>query len=617
MTQNFGFSGSKAIDLTGYVPYVGATQNVNLGAFGLTADFLQLSTTPATTGAVAQMWWNDTEGTMNLGMKGGNAVNQIGTETYYPLVVNKSGVDLTQGTLVMANPSGIAQGNRISVIKAISDGTYTAEMLLGILTEDIAKNQQGFCTWFGYVHDLPLNTLQPVGETWAEGNILYSNPAIAGGLSNTLPTAPALKSTIAVITSINGNNLTLMVRPRFGSKLGGLNDVNAPTPSNNDVLYYVSASQTWRSNSIAGVLGYTPTPQTRTLTINGTTYDLSANRTWTIASGMVNPMTTAGDLIYGGVSGTPTRLALGTSGYVLQAGASAPTWFNLFGTDNTWTGVQTFNPTPTASGGVARTINLTSTLIASANNDALVSLDINPSYTLGAFTGVKQMYIRTPTTNASTSKGGVYIGGNSSAGGTDFANSPDLWVGYGSSGYTYINFLASSNALYGQITYGSVGSYKGFLFTINGTSATTGIYNQKFQFVQGQRTASIGQEADTTHSYQAPTFNNFYLRMSSNNDNTRYFKIFTDNASATQTERFALQGFSNSAIAYFNNVAGVGFNVVSPTALVHVGGSTTATASLRIVSGTAPTSPNDGDMWYDGTNVKFRVVGTTKTFTLV
>jgi hypothetical protein len=45
--------------------------------------------------------------------------------------------------------------------------------------------------------------------------------------------------------------------------------------------------------------------------------------------------------------------------------------------------------------------------------------------------------------------------------------------------------------------------------------------------------------------------------------------------------------------------------------------STTGSAGFNIPSGTAPTSPNDGDMWYDGTNVKFRVGGSTKTFTLV
>ena len=57
-----------------------------------------------------------------------------------------------------------------------------------------------------------------------------------------------------------------------------------------------------------------------------------------------NPMTTLGDIIYGGTvtSGVaaPTRLALGTQNYFLQAGATAPTYFNLFGTSNTFTASQ-------------------------------------------------------------------------------------------------------------------------------------------------------------------------------------------------------------------------------------------------------------------------------------
>lgn len=44
--------------------------------------------------------------------------------------------------------------------------------------------------------------------------------------------------------------------------------------------------------------------------------------------GMTNPMTTAGDIIYGGSSGTPTRLAGGTSTFVLTSNGatSAPSW---------------------------------------------------------------------------------------------------------------------------------------------------------------------------------------------------------------------------------------------------------------------------------------------------
>lgn len=39
-----------------------------------------------------------------------------------------------------------------------------------------------------------------------------------------------------------------------------------------------------------------------------------------------NPMTTAGDIVYGGASGAPTRLPAGTSSQVLVGGASAPSW---------------------------------------------------------------------------------------------------------------------------------------------------------------------------------------------------------------------------------------------------------------------------------------------------
>lgn len=53
--------------------------------------------------------------------------------------------------------------------------------------------------------------------------------------------------------------------------------------------------------------------------------------TW--ASVLTNPMTTGGDLIYGGSSGTATRLANGTSGQVLQSagGTAAPAWSTLPG----------------------------------------------------------------------------------------------------------------------------------------------------------------------------------------------------------------------------------------------------------------------------------------------
>jgi hypothetical protein len=48
-----------------------------------------------------------------------------------------------------------------------------------------------------------------------------------------------------------------------------------------------------------------------------------------------------------------------------------------------------------------------------------------------------------------------------------------------------------------------------------------------------------------------------------------------------------------------------------------LGASTTAKASLRIPSGTAPTTPTNGDIWFDGTDLKIRVAGVTRTIVLL
>lgn len=63
--------------------------------------------------------------------------------------------------------------------------------------------------------------------------------------------------------------------------------------------------------------------------------------------------------------------------------------------------------------------------------------------------------------------------------------------------------------------------------------------------------------------------------------------------------------------------ANSGLGTLTPTALLHLTGSTTARASLRIASGTAPTTPNEGDIWNDGANLKIFIGGTTKTFTII
>jgi hypothetical protein len=44
---------------------------------------------------------------------------------------------------------------------------------------------------------------------------------------------------------------------------------------------------------------------------------------------------------------------------------------------------------------------------------------------------------------------------------------------------------------------------------------------------------------------------------------------------------------------------------------------TTSNAQINLATSTAPTSPNNGDIWFDGTNLFMRIGGVTKTFTII
>ena len=105
--------------------------------------------------------------------------------------------------------------------------------------------------------------------------------------------------------------------------------------------------------------------------------------------------------------------------------------------------------------------------------------------------------------------------------------------------------------------------------------------------------------------------------------NATQYKIGYSNASLPSKIAMAFTHSADLAtrINYYDSLNQFGSDLtttpVTATAFVDVMGSTTANSSLRIRSGSAPTSPNDGDIWFDGTDLKMRIGGVTKTFTLV
>jgi hypothetical protein len=302
---------------TNKVPYTGATGNVDLGEFELKAGQIEFDQTPTGTAGVGVMRWNDTDGTVDVGLKGGNVTLQVGQESVIR-VVNKSGSNLLeanyQAVRVRLVAEGGAQGQRLAVVLALADTDADSATTIGLVTETINNNQEGFVTTSGEVKNInTTGSLQ--GETWVDGDILYLSGTTSGRITNVKPSAPTHTIIIGYVVYAHANNGKIFVKVDNGYELDELHNVYIDTPVNNNVLTYESSTSLWKNKTVATALGYTPVPETRTLTINGTTQDLSANRTFTIATGLTvgtTPIT----------SGTVGRVLFEGTGNVLQESAN-------------------------------------------------------------------------------------------------------------------------------------------------------------------------------------------------------------------------------------------------------------------------------------------------------
>lgn len=88
----------------------------------------------------------------------------------------------------------------------------------------------------------------------------------------------------------------------------------------------------WVKNTTAQVLTLKKSGQTGVTLGIGSTAIIASGTTDVVigpgASSMSNPMTASGDIITGGSSGTPQRVAVGSAGQVLRVnGSSTPAWF--------------------------------------------------------------------------------------------------------------------------------------------------------------------------------------------------------------------------------------------------------------------------------------------------
>jgi len=232
------------------VPYSGATQDVNLGEFGLLTGNLEFDNTPTNLPTAAgSMYYNNTDGTVDLILKGGNVKLQIGQEQVVR-VVNKTAtnIDLLEANYQAVRVTG-AQGQRMKVDLALATTDVLSAETIGIVTETIANNQEGFVTTSGLVRNInTTGSLQ--GETWADGDILYLSPTTAGNVTKVKPTAANHLIVIGYVIHSHATQGTIFVKVDNGYELDELHNVYITSVADKQLLSYDSASSLWKNKSV-------------------------------------------------------------------------------------------------------------------------------------------------------------------------------------------------------------------------------------------------------------------------------------------------------------------------------------------------------------------------------
>jgi nitrogen fixation protein len=245
-------------DVSTLVPYTGATTNVDLGEYELKSGQLTLDTTPTGTAAVATTRWNDAIGSSETTLKGGSVILKNGIDLV-ARVVNKvnPNTTLTKANYQVVRISG-AQGQRLAVDLAQANNDNNSADTLGIVTETIATNQEGFIMTVGQLEGInTTGSLQ--SETWTDGDVLYLSPTTAGAITNIKPTGATGHIVIlGYVEYAHANNGKIYVKIMNGWELDELHNVFIDTPLNNQLLSYETATSLWKNKSIGTILGYTP-----------------------------------------------------------------------------------------------------------------------------------------------------------------------------------------------------------------------------------------------------------------------------------------------------------------------------------------------------------------------
>lgn len=201
----------------------------------ITPDFLQFRTDAGLTSiAPGMLTWNDTDGTLEFMLKGGNVVLQIGQEQLMRVkAADNNG--LIEGKVIRFVGS---DGANKTVAYAQANGEVSSTTTLAVMTENATGGGTAFATTFGLVRNLDTSAL-------TEGAVIWLSPTVAGGMTTTKPTAPNHGVIVGYCIRQHATVGSIFVNIQNGYELDELHNVKITSPTDGQYLRYQASTGLW------------------------------------------------------------------------------------------------------------------------------------------------------------------------------------------------------------------------------------------------------------------------------------------------------------------------------------------------------------------------------------
>ncbi len=215
-------------------------------------DNIDFNMTSSAANAAGRLVWDDGNGSLYLGLKGGNVNLLLGQQTY-ARIFNAEATTLNKGEVVYISGS---QGNRIAAKRADYIGEAGSATTIGFVAESIASGAEGFIITNGV-----LEKLNTVGLT--TGTLLYLSSS--GQYSQTKPIAPQHTVTLGYVERVHATVGSIYVKIDNGYELNELHNVLTNGATYGDLLFY-SASLWTHTKQLSGSYGVTGSLQATSFT---------------------------------------------------------------------------------------------------------------------------------------------------------------------------------------------------------------------------------------------------------------------------------------------------------------------------------------------------------------